>query len=71
MFSPSQAVCITGLQRSFPEFAMNVRVSLETLLGARDANGVLQVPLENVADFFGVRPERMLQPKLELHVVRL
>jgi len=53
---PSQAVCVTGLERSFPEFSMNLRASLETLLGARGADGRLKMPLERVADWFGVRP---------------
>ena len=52
-----QAVCITGLERSFPEFSGNLRVSLETLLGARSAYGKLRLPLDAVADLFGVRPE--------------
>ena len=42
---PKHGLCITGLQRSFPEFASNVRMSLETLY--TDLNAVT---------FFGVRP---------------
>ena len=30
---PSHAVCVTGLERSFPEFATNLVVSLEQLYG--------------------------------------
>ena len=44
----SGAVCITGLQRSFPEIALNVRAALDNLYHPE--------PLHDAVDLFGVRP---------------
>ena len=46
---PSHAVCVTGLQRSFPEISGNIRRSLEELYDAR-------AQLATTVAFFGVRP---------------
>ena len=59
---PQHALCITGLQRSYPEFALNVRASLANLYTGRegevagDEGEASRTALRGAVTFFGVRP---------------
>ena len=52
---PQHALCITGLQRSYTEFAPNVRASLASLYAGGDLQAD-DAALESSVTFFGVRP---------------
>lgn len=60
MSGPSHAVCVTGLQRSFPEIARNIHAALASLY-APDA-------LADAVAFFGVRPEKDPWSAVRVHL---